>query len=288
MHKAFIGSAICVNPFFTIITSTYNAAETLPCLFDSLAAQTFRDFEIIIQDGASKDDTLAIVEQYRESLPSISVESEKDTGIYDAWNRAAKRIRGEWVIFLGADDTLVSETTLADVHAVLHTQPSSVLFGAGNVIICEDGEELFIQYGLGKDVAATLRAGEPAVHSGLFQQASLFADEPFDTTFKIVGDYDFVSRLWQRDEEGVHLGVAVTRMAVGGATSNLRTMLAYRYEKVRVMNRHFGVRATFPHLPGLIKGVIPYTISRLFGPEKAVALYNRLRALRNLPPAHIK
>lgn len=277
-----------IYPFFTIITSTFNAAETLPRLLDSLASQSCRDFELVIQDGASKDDTLSIVETYRDRLPSLSLESAPDNSIYDAWNKAVKRIRGEWIIFLGADDTLVSEETLAKVKERLQEQPGSVLFGAGDIFICEDGEELFLMPGLDKDVPGQLRAGEPAVHSGLFQRACLFSGTPFDLSFKVVGDYDFVSRLWKKDSDGVHLGIVVTRMSVGGATSNLHTMLRYRYEKIRVMRRHFGIAATFPHLPGLVKGVIPFALSRLFGPEKAVSIYNRLRTLRNLPPAHIK
>ncbi|MDR2161595.1 MAG: glycosyltransferase [Desulfovibrio sp.] len=277
-----------MSPFFTIITSTYNAAATLPRLLDSLAAQTCRDFELIIQDGASRDDTLVVIESCREKIPHILLNSEPDNGIYDAWNKAVKRIQGEWVIFLGADDMLVNETTLENVQKALAAQSKTVLFGAGDIIMCEDGKELFVMPGLDKDVAGQLRAGQPAVHSGLFQRACLFVGVPFDISFKVVGDYDFVTRLWKKDADGVHLGIEVTKMAVGGATSNLYTMLRYRYEKIRVMRRYFGFSATLPHLPGLIKGGIPFALSRIFGPEKAVAIYNRLRTLRNLPPAHIK
>lgn len=275
-------------PFFSIITSTYNAAPILPRLLDSLASQTCRDFELIIQDGASKDETLAICERYRISLPFLSVASEPDSGIYDAWNRAVRRIRGRWVIFLGADDTLIDVTTLEDVRAILESQPQSILFGAGDIIVCEDGADLFVMPGLDKEVAAQMRRGAPAVHSGLFQRAHLFLGKPFDTTFAVVGDYDFVTRLWKRDDDGVHLGVVVTRMSVGGATSNLRTILRYRFEIVRVIRRYFGWRATFPHLPGLVKGLFPFALSRLLSPQQAVFLYNAMRKARNLPPLPVK
>jgi glycosyltransferase involved in cell wall biosynthesis len=56
-------------PFFTIITATYNAAATLPRLLDSLSEQTCRDFELIIQDGASTDDTVAVAESIGTSCP---------------------------------------------------------------------------------------------------------------------------------------------------------------------------------------------------------------------------
>jgi glycosyltransferase involved in cell wall biosynthesis len=276
------------TPFFTIITATYNAGGTLQRLLNSLVVQTCRDFEFIIQDGASCDGTLEIVKSYAQELPFISLVSAPDRGIFDAWNKAVKRIRGEWVIFLGADDVILSETTLADVREVLLRQLATVVFGAGDIIICDDDKELFTMTGLNKDVAGQMRAGEPAVHSGLFQRACLFAATPFDATFKIVGDYDFVTRLWKKDSDGVHLGMIVTRMYVGGATSNLHTLLRYRYEKIRVLRRYFGLSATLPHLLGLLKGLIPFILSRLFSPENAVSMYKRLRTLRNLPCAHIK
>lgn len=59
-------------PFFSIVTATYNAEKTLPRLLNSLAAQTCRDFSWIMQDGASKDTTLAVAERYRSRLPPSS------------------------------------------------------------------------------------------------------------------------------------------------------------------------------------------------------------------------
>lgn len=75
-------------PFFTIITSTYNAEKALPPLLESLASQTCHDFNWIVQDGSSSDATMQIVEQYRNRLPEILADSRKDRGIYDAWNKA--------------------------------------------------------------------------------------------------------------------------------------------------------------------------------------------------------
>ncbi len=275
-------------PVFTIITATYNAAPTLPRLLESLACQTCRDFELIIQDGMSRDATLDIVQSYVSRLPSVSIASEADTGIYNAWNKAVQRIRGQWVIFLGADDCLVANDSLERVRQKILPLAPSVTFAAGDVIICDDDRELFLMPGLDGNVAQKLRAGEPAVHSALFQRACLFAGVPFDESFKVVGDYDFVARLWRHDEEGYYLNIPVTRMCIGGATSNLRTMLRYRYEKVRVMRRYYGIRATLPHLPGLVKGLLPFALSRIFPPEKAVFIYNKIRILRKLKPANIR
>ena len=106
-------------PFFTIITSTYNAAATLPHLLDSLASQTCRDFNWIVQDGGSSDETMKIVAQYHSLLPEILTNSGKDEGIYDAWNKAIDIWQdkiGEWILFLGCDDSLNEKNTLEKIY----------------------------------------------------------------------------------------------------------------------------------------------------------------------------
>lgn len=77
-----------MSPLFTIITAVFNAEKTFPHLVESIAKQTFKDFEFIVIDGGSKDSTVDIIKQ-NESHISKWV-SEKDNGIYDAWNKGLK------------------------------------------------------------------------------------------------------------------------------------------------------------------------------------------------------
>ena len=87
----------------SIITATYNSANTVKDTLTSIQRQDHPDIEHIIVDGASTDKTMEIVSSY----PHIAkVISEKDKGIYDAMNKALKHITGQWVYFLGADPTL--------------------------------------------------------------------------------------------------------------------------------------------------------------------------------------
>lgn len=276
------------SPFFSVITATYNAAATLPRLLDSLAAQSWREFELIIQDGASQDGTLAVIESYRERLPALSLLSEPDRGIYDAWNRALGRIKGRWVIFLGADDALLDAATLRQAAEKLALIPESVIFAAGDIILCDGEAELSVERGLDEKAPERLRAGEAATHSGLFQRARVFENSGFDTSYSIVGDHDFIIRHWRKASDGIRLNMAVTRMGIGGITSSLGSILPFRREFFRVMYRHYGLAGALPFAPGLIKGLLPYALFRLLGPEKSVCVYNKLRSIRGLPRAHVK
>ena len=84
-----------------------NGAETIQRCLDSVLAQQAGLAEIVVVDGASTDGTVAILERNAKRLASWS--SEPDRGICDAWNKALARVRGEWVLFLGADDRLASD-----------------------------------------------------------------------------------------------------------------------------------------------------------------------------------
>ena len=87
---------------FSIITVTYNAATVLPPTLESVREQTFRDFEYLVIDGASTDDTLQLVEN--AGIATTTVWSEPDKGLYDAMNKAIERAQGRYLIFLNAGD----------------------------------------------------------------------------------------------------------------------------------------------------------------------------------------
>ena len=88
----------------SVITATYNAEKFLPRVIKSLQEQTDKDFEWIISDGASSDNTLEIL----KSTDGINIKiiSEEDFGIYDALNSGIKVCNGEFYLVIGADDEL--------------------------------------------------------------------------------------------------------------------------------------------------------------------------------------
>ena len=101
------------QPFFSIIIPTYNSAKTLSVCLDSILDQSYRNFEIVIIDSCSIDDTSLIVKKYLAFTDSlIKWFSEKDKGIYDAMNKGIELAKGEWLYFLGSDDKFFSNDVL--------------------------------------------------------------------------------------------------------------------------------------------------------------------------------
>ena len=92
------------QPFFSIIIPTYNRAEKLRRALTSLETQSFRDFEVIVCDDGSTDDTGQVVESFAETLPIRYLREENWGGPARPRNNGLKLACGEWVCFLDADD----------------------------------------------------------------------------------------------------------------------------------------------------------------------------------------
>ena len=93
-------------PLVSVVIATLNAMPHLQRAIAALEAQTFRDFEIVIQDGGSTDDTLSYLESAAQRLP-ISISSEPDSGIGQAYNRGMQRCSGTFVSLSASDEQLL-------------------------------------------------------------------------------------------------------------------------------------------------------------------------------------
>jgi glycosyltransferase involved in cell wall biosynthesis len=113
---------------FTIIIPTFNSSALINKCLESICGQTFNNYEVIIVDGLSNDDTLQIVETYRNKLPYLKISSEKDKGIYDAMNKGISLAQGEWLYFMGSDDYFYSNDVLNKIYNQID-QKTDVLYG---------------------------------------------------------------------------------------------------------------------------------------------------------------
>ena len=97
----------------SIITATYNSGKTVRDTIESILRQTYTDYEYIIKDGGSKDDTLDIVKEYAPRFGDrLKVVSEPDLGIYDAMNKGFQMATGDVIGILNSDDFYTSDDAL--------------------------------------------------------------------------------------------------------------------------------------------------------------------------------
>lgn len=107
----------------SVITATYNAAEHLPRLIESLRNQKEKNFEWVIADGGSTDETLDLIAAIDDI--HVRVVSKRDFGIYDALNQAIQQSRGQWYVVIGADDFFYSNA-LADFKKSVNARKSDI------------------------------------------------------------------------------------------------------------------------------------------------------------------
>lgn len=100
-------------PLISVITIALNEGESIRRTLESIACQTFTDYEHLIIDGGSTDNTLAIIQEFH--LPKTKVTSEKDTGITNAMNKGIRQSSGEIIVHLNAGDEFYAPDGLSKI-----------------------------------------------------------------------------------------------------------------------------------------------------------------------------
>lgn len=126
------------SPTITVLMSCYNAARWLDEAINSVLSQTFRDFEFIIIDDGSEDETLNIIQRVAEQDPRIVMVAKQNSGLADSLNVGIHKARGKWIARIDADD--ICETTRLEKQlAVVLANPALVFIGSGLKEINEKG-----------------------------------------------------------------------------------------------------------------------------------------------------
>ena len=229
---------------FTIITATYNACENISFLYESLKSQTYQNFEWIIQDGASSDNTLEFIDSYKGTL-DISLESKKDTGIYDAWNSAIKRIKGEWVIFLGADDILLNKTSLEKLALFIKYNEQEKNITEETIYVASSMLLAGICYEPDKHYLQKMKKMIPFPYPALLHNAKLFKKYNYDSGFRVAGDYDFLIRTISSGNIVFYPRV-LCKMGDNGISNTRENALLIAKETYALINKYFGEKVAAP------------------------------------------
>lgn len=227
------------TPLISIITITYNAAEVIEPTLASLAAQTFRDFEHIVADGASKDGTPDII---RRLSTSSLVVSEPDGGLYDAMNKGLRRARGKYVLFLNAGDSLHSPDTL-ERYARAAVRDPDIIYA--DTYIVDSRRNFIVHRHLSVPDKLSFQSfarGMLVCHQAFMLRRKLAPE--YDTAYRFSADYDWCVRALRQTtpERCANLKcVAIDYLADGLTDKNHRASLKERY---RIMCRHYGTVPT--------------------------------------------
>jgi glycosyltransferase involved in cell wall biosynthesis len=226
------------RPLISVITVTWDLLrhgrrETFLSALQCVQKQSFRDIEHIVLDGASTDGTQTfiqeLVEDYSSSQDSIPIRfrSDADDGLYDAMNRAVAMARGDYVIFLNSDDTLVGYDLFEKLAKLIRQFPSDFYFGSTLEVRQSGDVKEFARVNL----CAFLQR-MPFCHNSFLVRRSTFEQlGGHDTNYRVASDYDFVFRMLIAGWSGLDVGFPISSYSSRGVSAD-RLAVARDYAKV--------------------------------------------------------
>jgi glycosyltransferase involved in cell wall biosynthesis len=213
-----------LNPFISIITVSLNAEATIEDTLASISLQQCSfDIEHICVDGGSTDRTRAVVNAWAQRAGHIRRIYELDHGIFDAMNKGLRAAKGEYVLFLNADDFLVAPDTLAKaMGAVRPGDERNPDLIAGDVSMgVPGGHGLWRHRRAPRTLARVRGTGLFPIQQGLFAKRQLLEQAGgFDARLKLGSDVNLFYDLERKINPTTHLLRAdVAFMRAGGAAN---------------------------------------------------------------------
>ncbi len=202
------------KPLITVITVVFNGEKHLEETILSVINQTYDNVEYIIIDGGSTDGTLDIIRKYEYALDYWV--SEKDSGIYDAWNKSVRLSLGQWISFLGADDIYL--LTSLEKYSYFFKNKQQIEYISAKVNLVKNKK---IIRSVGQEWNWNkFRKYMNVAHVGSLHSIDMFKRKGlFNSNLKIVGDYEFLLR-FRKELNSAYLNEVTALMRVGGASDS--------------------------------------------------------------------
>ncbi len=238
-----------MNPKFSIITIVYNGESVIQGTMQSVVNQTFTDYEYIIIDGASKDSTVSLIQEFAPQTPKggspiFKWISEPDKGLYDAMNKGLRLATGDFLLFLNAGDRLFEATTLEKIAAKT-TPTTDILYGETMLV-----DETRHHIGTRSDITVqklpkelrwqSMRLGMVVCHQS-FLPARKIAPPYIENN--LAADIDWVIKCLKSAEIVTNTHTIVSEYLMGGISKKQHQQsLRDRYA---VLETHFGAIGNF-------------------------------------------
>ncbi len=199
-------------PFFSVITVVRNAVSTIEDCIKSVESQSFRDFEYIVVDSLSDDGTSELISKHLDSIDKYV--REKDSGIYDAMNKAIAMCEGEYIGIINADDAYF-EDSLKRIHAAIAKNPEAEIIYGGVEFLSPGTGSLLVDH---SNLPQTMIA-----HPSCFVSTRTYRElGAFNSSFKIAADYEFMLRAFSAGVVFHNTGENLAKYRPGGASAKNR------------------------------------------------------------------
>lgn len=258
----------------SIITVCLNAKDRLLKTLESIDKQSYRDFEVIVKDGGSVDETLNCIDKF-ENLP-IRLEISKDMGIYDAMNQAVALAEGEYVYFLNCGDYFYDESSLLKIAKAMeesHSENRSIFYGN----IYDRISKQVVPSNPKIDGFACYR--NIPCHQACFYKRELVLEHPFETKYKIRADYEqFLWCFYKGNADFHFVDETICDYEGGGFSEIQKNIVMSKNEHREITGKYMSGKELFKY-----KLILTVTLSGLRtkiarNPQTA-AIYNKIKKM---------
>lgn len=211
----------------SIITVCFNSNKTISRTIESILAQKRIQLEYIIIDGASKDNTMEIVNSYRKEFGEKGflyiIKSERDKGIYDAMNKGIKLASGDIIGILNSDDYYASDDVLASVEKTF--DGNNIETAYGNILYIKNGKP-FRYWKSG--IYNSFKLGWMPPHPAFFVKKEVYDKYGlFRLDCGTAADYELMLRFLEKNKVStIWIDKIFTYMEAGGASGE--NLIAYK------------------------------------------------------------
>ena len=229
----------------TLITVCFNSESTIRDTLKSVLNQTFKNYEYLIIDGKSKDQTLDIIKEYEPKFKGkLKWISEKDHGIFDAMNKGIRIATGEVIGIINSDDVLADSRTLEIIEKTFVQGECDGTYS--DLEIRDEGLKKVVRKFISKK--GNYKLGWYPPHPTLYLKKEVYQKHGFyNQEYRIAADYDFMLRVMKDSS----IPKTLIHMRSGGAsTDGFRGYFKSFKESLRVLKKN---KIRFPFLVNSIR-----------------------------------
>ncbi len=228
---------------FSIITVCLNAGKVIEETIRSVLEQGFRDYEYILIDGSSTDETPEIIRRYAQTDRRIRFISEKDQGLYDAMNKGIGLAEGEYIHFLNAGDRYADPEVLEKTDRFIHSSEGdrADLFFGNIIYRYPDGSEKLRRYPSSCGKSIYYVTGDCINHQALFAKRGCFENALFDTGYRYCADREWMMRMHKAGKKYRAMDILICRYSLDPESVSIKHEKEAWEEAEKCMKRHYPV-----------------------------------------------
>ena len=203
----------------SIITITYNSEATLKDTIESVVNQSYDDIEYIIVDGKSTDNSLSIIESYKDKISKVI--SEKDKGLYDALNKGIALATGELIGIIHSDDFYSNKFVIEKIVKSIEENNSDAIYADLYYVDKVDTNKIFRKWKSGSYKYGMFLNGWMPPHPTFFAKRSCYEKfGSFNLNFSSAADYELMLRFIHKHKINIsYLPEFIIKMRVGGKSN---------------------------------------------------------------------